>query len=677
MSTSTNLPAGFSITSIDGQRCTAVPRASTTLTGADATAAAAFTTSTTSSIDVQPNVPGGVPSFSAAAAAASSVASPTSIAASTSSTAVIKTLSSATTASVTSASALPASKGTTPTTSSSTAANIVAQSDLHATSTTVSGNNNSNGLHEPSKTVLNSSPASTSDQPVSQAPAGVSSKPRLTAAPVVGGVLGAIGLIAVLSLLFWAFRRRKRVGRESLLTPLTTSGRSQYYSDNSSVGPTGRGKKWKAGFGYQTDKVRSVLAGIGAGLAGIGASLKSKVAGDRNDTPSVNLNRGNSQFLDGPIPQHSRNNSVLSNSAGNLSVKDRFTDWWERLGESISFKWHLQRDTKELADPFAAARGMTEKQVDTTNIPDFSQLLSTSDRDLQLRAERRRASMSGTGSVPQIGSLGLDLSIDDPFADPVKASSQTWKPANSANPFADPKTGSNPFADPTRPERSIPKATTYIADIRRSRGQSVDATSKGHHAAASMYRPPSTAVGSLYPSSIAPSRDSYRDTVFSSFSANARKGKGRSDPFDLERPELWRPRKDTDSAATYPNPLNTANLPRVSRPGNAYNLQRQQSVRVVSTATYSSKYSSGVSSLGDWGEPGPDLGPGSASSSLRANANSYGGSTDFSANAGKESFQGNMNKMRQEWDERREKDNVSPQSVESEASSKGGVGKAL
>jgi hypothetical protein len=36
-----------------------------------------------------------------------------------------------------------------------------------------------------------------------------------------------------------------------------------------------------------------------------------------------------------------------------------------------------------------------------------------------------------------------------------------------------------------------------------------------------------------------------------------------------------------------------------------------------------------------------------------------------------------MNKMRQEWDERREKDNVSPQSVESEASSKGGVGKAL
>jgi hypothetical protein len=462
------------------------------------------------------------------------------------------------------------------------------------------------------------------------------------------------------------------MGRESLLTPLTTGRRSEYYGDNASVGPPGRSKKWKTEVGYQTDKARTVVAGIGAGLAGIGTSLKSKVAGDRSDTPSVNLNRGNSQFLDGPIPQHSRNNSVLSNNAGIVSVKDRLAEWWERVGESISFKWRLRRGSRESADPFAAARGMTEKQANMANTPDFSQLLGMGDRDLQLRAERRRASMSGTGSVPQIGSLGLDFNMDDPFADPIKGSSQAWKPGTTADPFADPKPNSNPFADPARPERSVTKANTYISDIRRSRGQSVDATSRGNNAT-SMYRPPSTAVDSRYPSTIALSRDSYRDTVYSSFSANARKGKGRSDPFDLERPELWRPREDTDSAAFYPNPLNTADPPRASRAGNAYN-SRQQSARVQSTATYASKYSSGVSSLGDWGEPGPDLGPGSGSSSLRANASSNGGSTDFSANKGAQS---SLEEMKQEWDEKRGKDNISPQSMGSKASSKGGVGKAM
>jgi hypothetical protein len=462
------------------------------------------------------------------------------------------------------------------------------------------------------------------------------------------------------------------MGRESLLTPLTTGRRSEYYDDKASVGPSSRSKKWRAGVGYQTDKVKTVMAGMGAGLAGIGASLKSKVAGERSDTPSVNLNRGNSQFLDGPIPQHSRNNSVLSNNAGTVSAKDRLMEWWERVGESNIFKWRL-RKSKEPADPFAAARGLTEKQANMGNAPDFSQLLGMGDRDLQLRAERRRASMSGTGSVPQIGSLGLDFNMDDPFADPVKGSSQAWKPGNSsANPFADPKPSSNPFADPARPERSIAKGNTYISDIRRSRGQSVDATNRGNNAT-SMYRPPSTAVDSRYPSTIAPSRDSYRDTVYSSFSANARKGKGRSDPFDLERPELWRPREDTDSTAMYPNPLSTAGPPRASRAGNAYN-SRQQSARVMSTATYGSKYSSGVSSLGDWGEPGPDLGPGSGSSSLRANASSNGGSTDFSANKGAQS---SLDEMKQEWNERRGKDNISPQSVESKASSKGGVGKAM
>jgi len=97
----------------------------------------------------------------------------------------------------------------------------------------------------------------------------------------------------------------------------------------------------------------------------------------------------------------------------------------------------------------------------------------------------------------------------------------------------------------------------------------------------------------------------------------------------------------------------------------------------LSAASYTSKYSSGVSSLDDWGEPGPDLGPGSESSSLKVNASSNGGSTNFSANSGKGAMQGGLYDMRQEWDEKRGNDNVSPQSMMSKASSKGGVGKAM
>ena len=185
---------------------------------------------------------------------------------------------------------------------------------------------------------------------------------------------------------------------------------------------------------------------------------------------------------------------------------------------------------------------------------------------------------------------------------------------------ADPAPRTNPFADPvSRPDPTIPKSNTYIADIRRSRGQSIDASTTANNATAMYNRPPSTAVQSRYPSSLAPSRDSYRDTVFSSFSANVRKGKGRSDPFDLERPELWKPRDSN----LYPNPLNGI---KEANPGSAY----AQNQRIISNATSTSKYRSGTSSLGEWGDPGPDLGP-SQNSSMRGNASSNGGSVDYTS----------------------------------------------
>ncbi|TVY84756.1 hypothetical protein LSUE1_G000567 [Lachnellula suecica] len=484
---------------------------------------------------------------------------------------------------------------------------------------------------------------------------GISSNPQLTAAPVVGGVLGSIGFIAVVSLLFFFLRKRKRDRRHSLLTPLTTGNRSHFDVDGD--------EKWSSGGSSPLDKLKVAASGLKTGVIGIGASLKSKVGGDR--IGGVNLNRGNSQFLDGTISQHSRNNSVLSNSSGKITVRDRFTDWWESFREKLKLG-----KNNEPADPFAAARGMNEKQANFDKPPDFSQLLGMDDRELQLQAERRRASLTKTqsgASLPPLGSLGLNFG-DDPFADPITTKTTTQNP---------PRNNLNPFADPiSQPQPSIPKQNTYVQDIRRSRGQSIDATQNGP---AAYGRPPSTvALTSRYPSTIAPSRDSYRDTVFSSWSANGRKGKGRSDPFDLERPELWRNGGNVlsgnrasrtrgfsisgrESAALYPSPLTTNNLPPPRVVSTA-------TPRVASIDTYGSKYSSGVSSFAGWGDPGPDLGPGSVNSSLRGNASSSGGSADFGSN-------GDWNRQQQLASQG--DGNVSPVSFGSGVSSLNGVGKAM
>ena len=703
MSTNANLPAGFKITSINGKRCTQVPRSLTTIAGETSfattttEAAAQTTTSTTpppENTTSNAQVQGNSPQSTIASVSPTSSAEPTTSIASkppsapdpepalettisstplpaAATTSVPQAAASSTSTSETPTSASPASKGTTPTTSSITSIPI-AQSEVSATptSTAASGlfDNGVPSVVSSSRTSISPTATTSSAHAAdSSAATGISSNPKLSAGPVVGGVIGGLALLGMIAFLLWFLRRRRR--RDSLLTPLTTGTKEGFYEiDRGSVGPTSRSTKWKATLGYQSEKLREGATVAIAGIVGLGASLKSKVVGDRTGTPSVNLNRGNSQFLDGPISQHSRNNSSApSNHTGQLTVRDRLNDWWARFAESLNFNWRLRQRDRQSMDPFASARSMKEQQANSSRPPDFSQLLGMDDRELQLQAERRRASLSQSlsQSLPQIGSLGLDFTDrQDPFADPApksNAGNQAWKPPN---------TSTNPFADPIAPpSRSIPKGNTYISEIRRSRGLSMDTTSKVAsqnitNTNTNPNLPPSTtnnkttsiAPTSRYPSSIAPtSRNSFRDTVLSSFSANVRKGKGRSDPFDLERPELWRPKFQNppmpaprdSTKALYPDPLQT------SSPRKEPRVVSTAGSRIVSeTGTYASKYSSGVGSDTEWGDPGPDIG------SIRSDESVLG-----SAEMG--------------WDRLREVENGTPVSLESKASSKGVVGKAM
>jgi len=474
--------------------------------------------------------------------------------------------------------------------------------------------------------------------------------------PLIGGIFAGIAAIAIIGILFWCCRRRKRKRTNSMLTPLgPPPGEKKYYEiDNMSVGPSPRSVRLKAGLGYQADKLSNKLTTFKTGVLGIGSSLRSKIAPERSDTPSVNLNRGNSQFLDGPIPQHSRANSISSYNP-KLTVKDRFENWWGQFQANLTFKRQLRSRSEQdpFADPIINPRDMKEKQVARDGAPDFSRLLDPNDKLSQIQAKRRSTSIS------HLGSLGLNFQTNDLFADP-QSNHKPWDPNDlSANKTSDSS------ADPIRlPQPSIPKGQSYIADIRRSRGQSIDATT------------------SRYPSSIAPSRDSYRDTVFSSFTSTTRKGKGRSDPFDLERPDLWKP---LEKQPPVPVDSRTSTFPKrasVARDVSDYNKGmyvdplRMSSVNPRGVggqppiSPISSKYSSGVSSLGglgDWGDPGPDLGPGSGANSMRANV-SGNSSMQFGANGVY------VNGSLAELVLRREQDNVSPLSVESKGK---GVGKAM
>lgn len=400
---------------------------------------------------------------------------------------------------------------------------------------------------------------------------------------MVGGVVGGFAILGLISFIFWYLRRRKR-RRDSFLTPLGSdpgdfSRSTSRNGDDEANGP-----------------VEKLKAQIGSGFAVMSTSFsKLKARVRRDDKNGVNMNRGNSQFLE-RIPQHSRQNSALSIQPGKITLKDRFGNWIEQAKENYLFNKLVKGmgREKDPGHPFAAAR---EKQAFAgmkTPSPDFSQFPAMEERELQIASERRRQSLS----------RGIGINTDNPFADPVVQ-------AQLAN--------SNPFNDPANivsaPKPSQPPpASNYVADVRRSRGQSISQPE------------------SRYPSTYAPDRESYgyRDTYMSS-TTNGRKTKGRSDPFDLEklRFEATPPPMPSNFSSLY---ITTNNNIDQARSGD-----QQAQPRIVSNAnsensaagTYTSKYSSTM--LSDWGDPGPDLGPGSLKSE------SGFGNLEFGALGGRES----------------------------------------
>ena len=438
---------------------------------------------------------------------------------------------------------------------------------------------------------------------------------------IATSVAGGVAVVAIAALLFWLWRSRLRKKRRStLLTPLDTDPRNfgasratrdlanekgNYTIDRASLGPTPRSEKMKAALGYSFKRLRGNLSVAFSNKSGSG--------------PGVNMNRGNSQFLDSTsmMNQHARSGSGLSASgsskAGEPTSKDRFFDWFGRLRSDAKFNWRVRNDVNASSDPFAAARDIKEKNAAAGKRPDFLTLLGMNDGEVDREAQRRRLSRSGSAGSHFLGGLGLNFessSSADPFSD-----ANAIRPHDSAkvaplqmggipplqlgreNPFSD----ANAITGPLGGSNKAP--TNYVANVRRSRGQSAGAggrpSSSGGNGGTGVTAGFLTRGDSVY----------NRESVNSVESFGTRRNKFRSDPFDLDRPELLANRQNVTSSNFSTAGDSTA--PRLSSNTSGSGLPvvggppRRAHMRGDS---FTSKYSSGVS-MGDWSDPGPDVGP--------------------------------------------------------------------
>ncbi|KAI1190369.1 hypothetical protein F5B17DRAFT_438198 [Nemania serpens] len=380
-----------------------------------------------------------------------------------------------------------------------------------------------------------------------------SSMSTKTTVAVAGGVIGGLALISILLFLIC-----------TLLTPLPT-------------GPADRGGE-KGPYGVRRDS---------PGPASIPDKLRGRVNGllGRSLKPGMDLNHGNSQF--GPLDTTMINAASRAEGASTkaMTTKARLVGWIENSPKS-----RRSNNDVYVSMPNAgqAMKGGTDENR--------QQQQGASDGTAARRTNPRRSqSLSG---------LGLDFDMENPFVDSNGMSHESAMVLPLATTRAE---TSNPFSDANAvPIAAVPAfknnntsaqargAATYIQNTRRSRVYSVSAVSSVST------RPSSGATAGRVPSP-------YRESSVSVETSDTRRTKFRSDPFDLDKPELFALSPESSARGVAGSSdggqggryNNAPVLPNMPRPTHA----RGESL------TSRSLYPSGVSSMADWGDPGPDVGP--------------------------------------------------------------------
>ncbi|KAI0431283.1 hypothetical protein F5Y09DRAFT_330470 [Xylaria sp. FL1042] len=549
------------ITSIDGKKCTAVAKS---LGGSQATTASIIASTTSIS---------------------------TSTSATSTSTSTSASISISTTFS-TSSTAGPVSITQTNGSLAPTSASGVSSSASSSLSGVVSGGTVTTTTAGPEQIESSNATAGLTNGAENNVSGGAAS--TQTTVAVAGGVIGGLALISFIAFLFWFWRKRlMKKRRSTLLTPLSSDvtyrGREKgtYIISRNSLGPTTIPEKVRAVVGYNYQKLRGHVNNLVT----------------RSPKPSVDLNRGNSQFGLPDTPESRSSSRAGAADNGAMTTKGRFVDWWGRLTEDGNLNWKLRNDPKSGRpnnDTYTSMSGAVQPRRSGSQ-PDFLTLLSIEEKQQRRGSGGNNAAGSSNtrrsqslGNDHFLGGLGLNFNIEDPFADSNVMSHDSAKvmplavsAGGTDNPFSD----ANAIPVPARPTNNSAASgpTTYVQNIRRSRGYSTSAANTQPSMGATVGRMPSM----------------YRESSISVETADTRRNKFRSDPFDLDRPELFAQSPGPDTRGTADSERDT----RYSRQGNSRGLPNMPRPTHARNESFTSKYSSGVSSMGEWSDPGPDVGP--------------------------------------------------------------------
>ncbi|KAI1007564.1 hypothetical protein K3495_g668 [Podosphaera aphanis] len=386
---------------------------------------------------------------------------------------------------------------------------------------------------------------------------------------IVGGVLGSLALLGLLGLLLRVLHRGRSGTR---MRPSLTARRTESFHESPTFIPTPPGPHGNLKAGFHT-------------LGNLGAKLGLRSSGSRKTTSKMRHHRENSQVFYRRFPQHSRDGSSMSNYAPSPTFVDKTDDWFMGVNGNGGSTHALPcRRSRDFVDH-------CEKQAHLGYRLDVPQFLNVDDHKVQLDIERVQESVGGNrNSITDVPGF------DDYF-------SYSARDVHDQNYYApigiENMTPPNPFTLP-RPQPATPKTMTYIADIRRSRGRSIEFP---NHFQEDNDTNSLNGVSCRYPSTIAPIRDSYRDSICSvaSSTTNERRYKRRSDPFDLDRPELWLPQSRDDSAMAFQpqrRPSGLKYIPDIYPGGKSRPLRRGSVEKNHANEVF----------LMDWGDPGPDIG---------------------------------------------------------------------
>lgn len=330
-------------------------------------------------------------------------------------------------------------------------------------------------------------------------------------AVIAGSVVGSIATLSMLALLLWFWRKhRGRKRRSTLLTPLTTDDspmkkQQRCFLDQESISSTLKLAKLRAVFGHKFGRTRGLRdADTDGGLSPFSPIGRPPMANGTNHT------RGSSA------------DSRHGGAADSMITAKRFMRLWDRLPAHGLVNW---RSGSEMDPrPESAVNAEVREFREITAALNQAEHASMEEKQIgRYAAQSKQPSRhegDSTGSLDHfLGGLGF--SDWNPFSD---QNAVTSSDATTA------MTGTNPFADTHTiavPVTAVEPATRHSTNVRRSQVAVDDTSQKEEYGTTSGQAPHSPRYDSVY-----------RDSGDSMSSFATRRDKFRSDPFDLERPEL-------------------------------------------------------------------------------------------------------------------------------------------